>query len=175
MKKKILTVCAAILVLFSAVSSIALWRTNCALRADVNNLTEELYTQIANYESDQKILDHMDHFVEQILLEVARIETRYQDLNYSLENQSEPVSKESANELPPADVPYDPFQRVTINVSSQEYEVLGDYDTTTELANALSNFSVQEIEKYIFDYGYFVGHTENNEHYILITPLREID
>lgn len=170
MKKKILTVSAMVLLLFSAVSCIALWGINLSLKAEVDNLTRENSTMKAQIESVARIAEDCDKttsvFIENTIKSFAGLETHYQELYALLESQLE----SAPDSITEQEIIEDQFELVTVDIYDREYKVSGNFNSSKELCTALSSFKIEDIKKSVADYGYFFGKTEDCEHYILLIP-----
>ncbi len=176
MKKKILTISAVVLLLFSTVSCIALWSINLSLKAEVDNLTSSNSIMQTQLEALTRITKDCDKttntFIENTIKSLAGLEMHYQELYALIESQlkSDPNHEEESNSVPKEECVEDPFELVTVDIYDREYKVSGNFNSSKELCSTLASFKIEDIKKSVADYGYFFGKTEDCEHYILLIP-----
>lgn len=168
MKKKILPFIATLAILACAGTCVLLWNMNIDLKAEISTMADTISALQEENQTTAKTANQCkletEQFMSNCMSVLEDLELRYQNL-YTLMEKEETETPETAEVTPDEPTP-------VWWASGNSLCVTANFDDKSEMMQTLASFSVDEIQRAIGDYGFFVGQVADNpEHYIVITPV----
>lgn len=169
MKKKFSTFIIVLIVLATAAACTYLYLTNCDLKTEIGELKSAITTMQEENQTTAETANQCkletEEFMHNCMNSLEELETRYQNLYTLMEKEETEEPVETAETTPEESIP------MWWGATSNSLCISGNFDDQAEMMQTLASFGIDEIQQAIKDYGFFVGQSENPEHYIVITPV----